>query len=688
MSDIFNSSQYHYVSLVGESIIATILTFLGYKQTFKSDPLSVNLLATSKVEALLPALKSKILEYSPSIEINHIPISYNKLNDIESFKEVKNIFANLEDKYKYLAINMMGGMKKLNFSGIFALNVTDHIFLQLNDEDFWISKFVNGSLRVEKNMPVPIETKLTVKELLDLQQIKYEVAIEKPNWDLKNLCHKAKVKCPEGALYNVVIDGLRIDCVWNAGNNILNFLFIIVSKQSNYLDNSRIILLLAATKDWLNNLYNRKIYVLESNKFNIERYDYESGGKISSYNIYWDNYSMKLETSEYLNRIFAQFKVNKENKQSINRTIWTLAPKRTLITSVGKMSEATFIAIKTHKCPQVILIYTGNDSWIINMVEIIKKKASELGLEDVHFLETSFTAANCFSQLPKEQYNLFEVNVTPGTKPQGAVLGLWAKANNIPTWIIDGKKICRIDSEMEEKPVVGLNLKNRLDLMLDSAKVSDYGWSKESFDWNIPFYSNMFIFMNKLLQNNKENYYLNFDIQIDGFEQKISDYSWELIWPDPVAPSRIGRFIGEKESGFWYEKLTAKAVDAMNQLPAKTRNYISFDVSNGVEVSNDNQSITLSERDVLVATSDAQLFMISCKKSQKIDDEREKRLLIEVVATAKTLGRFVVPMLCTRTLEEPTIKNGVCVFGWTTLCQPEELFKTFVWASNKLLGQG
>jgi hypothetical protein len=80
----------------------------------------------------------------------------------------------------------------------------------------------------------------------------------------------------------------------------------------------------------------------------------------------------------------------------------------------------------------------------------------------------------------------------------------------------------------------------------------------------------------------------------------------------------------------------------------------------------------LTERDVVLADSQGNLYLISCKayvpKPELID-----KLITELKATASPLGRFTIPLLCTLSHGQYEVKNGVVIFGWGYLCQPEKL---------------
>jgi hypothetical protein len=676
------SQQYHFVSMVGESLSATFLPLLGYKEHIGL-PSSIFLLQTPEVVDRIPCLTTKIMEVFSDIKIDciNIPSDSSIKNDF-SVSSLTDIYVDLEKNCGNLAVNMMGGMKRLSFSPLYSLNLSKHLFLQLTDGSFLVSRFKDDILRTETK---PINSKVSVLDLLYLQQVISEPSLTLPTIDIKTLCHNYRVSLPENALYNHVIDGEKIDCLWNSGDNTLSMLFILDSNKSNQLDNSRKILHLSSTKKWLNGLYNKKIFVLDNSDFYIRRYEYESGGKVAAFVLYPDSVQFKDKNKQSLTTIFAPFKL--KLSPNISKPNWNLKQKKTLVTSMSRFSSITPLVINSHKCPQVVLIYTPEDQWVNYMAHAIQQKASEFGLEEVFLLETSYNAANCFHHLPKMLHDIAEVNITPGTKPLGTALELWALKNGLPVWFVDlnkGKglnKIRRIGSETEEKPVVPLNLKNWLELMVNASNI-DCGWNKESSDWDDDFNTTFLPFMSKIYNKNLKHKFFSKDISIDGMKLSIGHDGWEFSWSDSNCESVKKKRSFAWEDGFWYEKVVAKAVDALNRLDG---NKINFEVAQGVRVYDDNNNL-LTDRDVLVVNSNAQVFLISCKTKRNLKDPEDNGFFENARSTAKNLGRFVVPTLCSMTTKEPTIINNVCVFGWTTLCQPEKLLTMFTWAANKLLG--
>jgi hypothetical protein len=273
------------------------------------------------------------------------------------------------------------------------------------------------------------------------------------------------------------------------------------------------------------------------------------------------------------------------------------------------------------------------------------------------------------------------VNITPGTKPQGLALGLWAKNHGVPGWAIDRDVIRRLDQEGQTIQVRGLSVKTRLDFTLET-QVTDYGWSKHSPDWNddLP-YRKLLKFMNLAIERNLAHQLHQNNLEINGLRLRCLDpleNSWRFTWPDDDS-SPHG--VLDLKGGFWYERVTAKAVDALNHIGP-----VVWDVSCGVEVSIPGYTRHLTERDVLAANSRAQLFMISCKTSAKLKGTDLKKVLSELEAMAKTMGRFVIPVLCHMGLDPPKTIGEAMVIGWPTLCQPKELLRALTVAAKNVHG--
>jgi hypothetical protein len=213
-------------------------------------------------------------------------------------------------------------------------------------------------------------------------------------------------------------------------------------------------------------------------------------------------------------------------------------------------------------------------------------------------------------------------------------------------------------------------------------EVTNYGWNKHSPDWenDLP-YRRLLKFMNMVLERNLARCLHHECLEINGYRFECLDpveNVWSFSWPaEHSAPGGSLDLTG----GFWYEKLTAKAVDSLNR-----HGPVIWDVSCGVEVSIPGYNRHLTERDVLAANSRAQTFMISCKTSAKLKGGDLKKVLSELEAMAKTLGRFIIPVLCHMASDPPKLYGEAMVFGWNTLCQPQQLLKALEDAAKAVRG--
>ncbi|MDR2353757.1 MAG: hypothetical protein LBF22_11520, partial [Deltaproteobacteria bacterium] len=576
MKNTLKHPKSHFVSFVGESATSTLIPYLGYLEKF-GDPISIVLLRNPRVEEWVPPLKKHIQKISPAVPIKEVEIAVD--GHIPKLKKVEDVYRELEESLETLAINMMGGMKKSSLSGLFALKKRNHIFLQLSEEKFLVSRFVGDTIHTETDV---LETTVPVEVYLSLQKIDFTHDPDPP-WDLKHLCHKHQIPVPENAMFNVKIAGQRIDCIWNAGNNTLNFLIIPPPSKLHSPDalaSARKIEALAATKWWTNGLFSRHLFIFESVPYNVNRYQNELRSLVKPYVVDWRADKILPETKEYLNEIFKPFKPN-THKIVVKKPTWKPSHIKTLITSMGRLSDATLLAIASHKCPQVVLLYTPEDEWVSHMVKIYEEKARDLGLQSLLTLETDYTAANVHSHLPAELAPISVVNITPGTKPQGTALALWAKNHGVQAWALDREVIYSLGEKRIEKPVLGLTLKNRLFFSLE-IPVTKYGWNKHSPDWSEDnFFEEMLNFMRLVIQAGLTDKFLKEDIFLDGYKI-IKDFQknlWTFYWDESKTNStRFTRRLTLK-GGYWYEKITAKAIDALNQF-----GNVIYDVSCGVEV--------------------------------------------------------------------------------------------------------
>jgi hypothetical protein len=238
----------------------------------------------------------------------------------------------------------------------------------------------------------------------------------------------------------------------------------------------------------------------------------------------------------------------------------------------------------------------------------------------------------------------------------------------------------------DSKTLVGLSLKNRLNFMIDGLTI-DYGWNRRSEGWNDPFYHHFLTFLSILgrdISKLRGKRLIVDNIETDGyiFEAVPGTHPlWRFSWPGAM---NANSYMISHYDGAWYERVAAKAFDALNRL-----NQLRYEAACGVRVQKPDGVSWLTERDVLVATSKAQLYMVSCKTSHKTGLALSRAvgydIFSETKATAKTLGRFVVPIICSLTEEEPELRDGVLTFGWPLLARPAELAEWIHWAFEAAL---
>jgi hypothetical protein len=668
----------HFVSLLGEAANSTVVPYLAYLGKF-GPPLSAVLLVTPQAAQWAPGIAGLIREVSPDLPVRRIDVASGLGDGEGDLPGVEATYRALEGSLGALAINMMGGAKRTLLGGLFALRGRDHIFLQLSEATFSVARMVGDTVHTES---MALGARLPAKKCLDLQKIDYRPDPDPP-WDLKGLCREARVPVPEGAMFNVTMAGNRVDCVWSGEGSVLSFLLISPNDGADgpgALANARHVETLASTKWWTNGLFSRRIFVLEGLSRNVARYESEIPGLVKSFRVDWSPARLTESARESLREIFAPAKP-RPARSPIKRPTLDLEPVPTLVTAMGRMSDATLLAIVTHRLPQVVLVYTPEDEWVSHMARIYRDKARELGLRKVLALPTDYSAANLHAHLPASLAAQAVVNVTPGTKPQGLALGLWAKNHGVPSWAIEREVIRRLDREAPPVPVRGVNLKARLDFTLE-IQVTDHGWGKHSPGWgDDALYRRLLEFMDLALGRDQAKNFHHRDLALGGYELSRltpAQNDWRFSWPahghDPAGSAEL-------RGGFWYERLTAKAVDALNSL-----GRLKWDVACGVEVSIPGSSRHLTERDVLAANSRAQLFMISCKTAGKLRGGALAAIVSEVEAMAKTLGRFVVPVLCHMAPDPPKTVGETLVIGWPTLCRPAELHSALGAAARALHG--
>ncbi|MDR0882479.1 MAG: hypothetical protein LBP55_08050 [Candidatus Adiutrix sp.] len=695
MANKIADSSAHFVSLMGKTVMGTLQPLSAYAQHI-SRPLSIHLLHTRGVEAQAQFLADWLEknEY-PGLEIAAWPIAANMAAD-DYGPPVTDVYRKLEADLGHLAINALGGQKHHSLPALTALaRLQDHIFLQTMDDGFYVTWLDGQNIRT-KSYKLP--SARPIKELLALQNLEYQPQPDAPN-NLKNLGRKLHLTLPKNRLNNIIIGGLRWDCLWNPGNNVIHGLMLAQpSPDSTPAEHARAIIDLTLNKKNLADLYTREFFVVESSVNAHIRLQYEAGLKVTSKHSNWPDHLTNPQFTateeagqdllEFLTGVFKSGTKTKPEPRKLDKVSVSTEVIPTLVTAMSS-GDATLLALSSHQCRQAIILFTPDDNIIAARAHKIKDRASDFGLEQI-FLLPAAIEGHLRTAIPNNLGPVAQVNVTPGSKGLGLALTLWGLVNGAQLWSInkDGGGLVRFDAQEESRGLKPIALKTRLDIVSE-ATISNYGWNHEAEDWNHPFYDQMLKFMRKIQGANLEPDFLRQSVSLDGYNlQRTSNQGWKLTWPGGEGQNKGSYQFTWQETGLegkkhpdghWYEKLTAKAIDALNGQP---NNLIhKFEVAAGVEVAKTDQTInfsykspdhTLTERDVLVADNGGNLYLISCK-AYPPEPELMDKFITELRATASPLGRFTIPLLCTLSTGHYSVHNGVVIFGWDYLCRPKKL---------------
>jgi hypothetical protein len=700
MANKIADSPTHFISLVGNTAMGTVQPLTAYTQNI-GRPLSIHLLHTKEVESQCQSLADwlKAREY-PGLDITTHPIAADLTAD-DYGPAVTDVYRSLETKLGPLAINAMGGQKHHSLPALTALTrLADHIFLQTLDDGFFINRVEENNLRT---FPLELPQPRPIEELLSLQRINYQLQTDAPN-NLDKLCRKFKLDLPQNRLDNIIIGGLKWDCLWNPGNNIIHGLMLASpSLSSTPAQHARDIINVVLNKKNLANLYTREFFVLESDVNAHIHLRYEAPHKITSKYFDWLKYDRATATrgagkefADFLADIFRRGTATKAVFRELKKVSILPEAIPTLVTAMSS-GDPTLLALSTHQCRQAIIWYTPDDEIIANRAHKIKDRASDFGLDNI-FLLPATIEGRIRSGMPDNLGSLAQVNVTPGSKGLGLALTIWGLNNGAQLWGIhkDGGRLVRFDGQTDSLDLKPISLKTRLDIMSD-ASISDYGWNNTSKGWDDPFYDQMLEFMRQLLDAGHPDDFMQKEVELNGFKLKnIPKQGWQLSWPRGAETARgsclFARSIGLEVNhldGYWLEKLTGKAIDALNA--SATGPKRNFEVAVGVSTAKTDRPVqftkhspeiqTLTERDVLATDRNGNLYLISCKIRKR--PLRIGKLITEIRATATTLGRFTIPLLCTLRTGPYQIEDGVLIFGWDYLCRPNELRRILVLAAQE-----
>lgn len=347
---------------------------------------------------------------------------------------------------------------------------------------------------------------LSVEDIFAIQDVKYEKKEEKTEFGKFVESHLEKQNLPKSLIYNVTLNKLTFDLVWNCGGNHLAFLVSPFGKKGTSQDSDkklerlRSYLKWAAGKNNQKQIYDFHFYVvceagnhIDTTKIQgrgkaipLESYGYVEKDKFYGGGERRIDLSKKLsfELSLLLSRKnvpeFGKLSKSEENNTKVE------VVDNTFITSFGKDPSSTIAALLSHlEChtylKTVLLLCTPDLIKQCNKFITILKSYPSQFLKQINFkiVKTDVKGRSIpYILSAKSDIKNVEVNATPGTKGQAAFLTLFAQNNDFPVWTLNQKEVLCCNQNFEKfKNEPKINPK--LYLSLDRYKVTSNTISKD-----------------------------------------------------------------------------------------------------------------------------------------------------------------------------------------------------------------
>lgn len=340
--------------------------------------------------------------------------------------------------------------------------------------------------------------------------------------------------------------------------------------------------------------------------------------------------------------------------------------------------DATLLAIASHKPKHLVLCYTEKDDIVAENCKNIQEQASVLGLESIIPIPTSIEGAFLDSLLPDPEDNAtITVNITPGSKGQGAELTLWAQEHGCIVWSIDNaRRICvPINRREDIFPIPIQSLDPRLIFRCKGQSILEEGIDANEMP-DKEFAIGILKCMRTAVKLHKEKHLFRAPLTLNDMKltPNTQKGSWTLL-------CKGHSYSFSTRDGEWLERVTAMALLQIGAKYSRARMRLRWSQKNEEDIKRVH-SDELGERQPhrldldVVGILKNDMILISCKaitgKGSSVEEINAAAKEVRCMGTS--LGRFCLRMLMHMGCTTPYIyENSVMVFGWKELCQPELL---------------
>lgn len=571
-----------------------------------------------------------------------------------------------------IIFNLAGGMNFQIAAVLHTLDLEKSRLVYPENSGIHLYRWADGRIRKEI---LALPPALDILKLFSVQGITWKAD---PNVKLTKLLANAlrdsNLQLPQDALYHVQFAendygiapwSLSFDLVFNEGNRLC--LLAVLPSGSDNKERARKLIDIASGRTHLGHLYDRRIGVLTNATEIADRLRIEAGNKIDVIEIPQNSPFPKLALSKFLGggQMQNNLILGRESVETGKKTGNAIS----LYLPLGKNLIPSLKAIWTRKPATACLLYTQQDRTVAGIKETLKRHAALFPCSRLEFIPVSFSGEDILD-IPCPTEGSAEVNITPGTKSQGAFLALWAKFHGAKTYSLlnDPPELVSLGSDQRIR--ISLPRPETL-LVLSGTRIKSPGTSSPEC-WTPALHSFLagaiaegldikgFPEIELTLQDGRA-------VEPKNGKLRILDSSGKVQAAFPYANRSGGR------EGGWFESLVAYAArEAARDKPQINIKTAWTDEQEKILAKRfGTSSLHLSEVDVVIPF-EGNYHLFSCKATTKLNGITA--LLEEVRAQASLFERNTIPYIAH--LEhsgEPQCKDGVWVLGCKTLTDTQVL---------------
>jgi hypothetical protein len=646
-----------YISIVGTQVMAVLNPLLALKEKGEK-PAQVHLLETGFTKVRAETIKGFLVEsrtYNYD-QIRITRISDSLASDNTQYPPAHQVVSELSNNSDKIFFNLAGGMNFQVSACVMKMDTDRCLYIYPESEGVHVIHIPDNGTFTQEIYPLPRPV-----DVLKLQGITHQKhATMQPHTIWSDFYKRAKNYLPKGESCIQVSDVI-FDFVWNRGNE-LKFLKVISSGNGDHkaiLAQARAVISLAIVRDRFGELYHRDVVIVTNDKPTKERIIKEGGGKV------------KVIVRSELTGLF--YKNPGGDVQDPGEEVIPVGNKTTgakwLITTLGKNLLPTLIALYSHKPDQVCLLYTPNITEIDRYKKSIQEYKDDLGVSTIRFVPVSISGEEILKLTPPDGDAVVEVNITPGSKGQGAFLTLWSKRYNATPYSIENSppRLADISAgQMRERPLSGPSPLQFL--RFSGVEIHDEGKNEYAIGKNAEVNNGIIDFIKMMVPlNQRINDFPTKDIILDDARSK-------LLSPDTarITFNDSREIQWSLKQNKWFEELLGYAMlnSGATDVQIRLRTAWSKPTDTYLEKKYPGQAHHMTDIDV-AARLGAHYLTLECKATER---EKTSKYCAKALADASLFGRFAIPFLVfLKYGGEPEKVNGVYVLGYRTFTDFEAM---------------